>query len=349
MNIHFTGSIGGPFGWGVWGQEMCRALSRLGVLRDNPQGADVILTPILNNNFLPATALSAKVMLGVCFFEDPLPPKCALNASIYDTIFCGSAWNLRRMEAAGITNGEVLTQGVDSSVFSTARPRKSDGSIRIFSGGKFEYRKGQDLVIAAFREFLHEHPTAHLVCSWSNPWPQLVAHDVRRMFPTRHFNFRTQEELFEMLFELHGISRESFTILPPLTHKQLATAMWNTDFGVFPNRCEGGTNLVLMEYLSCGRRACANLATGHSDLGCEGITEIPCTIDEKEWAVQDIGAILNAMKSQVKTCKAPFQVPAWTWKKAARKVADTARNALLKRSSNAEAGGRKAPAALRYL
>ena len=39
-----------------------------------------------------------------------------------------------------------------------------------------------------------------------------------------------------------------------------------SDLGLFPNRCEGGTNLVMMEYLACGKPVVAAYATGHRDV-----------------------------------------------------------------------------------
>ena len=40
----------------------------------------------------------------------------------------------------------------------------------------------------------------------------------------------------------------------------------NTDLGLFPNRCEGGTNLVLMEYMACGKPVIASYSSGHRDV-----------------------------------------------------------------------------------
>ena len=36
----------------------------------------------------------------------------------------------------------------------------------------------------------------------------------------------------------------------------------NTDVGIFPSRCEAGTNLVMMEYMACGKPAIATVGTG---------------------------------------------------------------------------------------
>jgi glycosyltransferase involved in cell wall biosynthesis len=40
----------------------------------------------------------------------------------------------------------------------------------------------------------------------------------------------------------------------------------DTDCGLFPNRCEGGTNLVLMEYMACGKPVIAANNSGHRDV-----------------------------------------------------------------------------------
>ena len=46
----------------------------------------------------------------------------------------------------------------------------------------------------------------------------------------------------------------------------MARVYQNSDVGLFPNRCEGGTNLVLMEYMACGRPAIASNSSGHKDV-----------------------------------------------------------------------------------
>ena len=43
----------------------------------------------------------------------------------------------------------------------------------VFSGGKFELRKGQDVVIRAYRVLEDRHPDVMLVNAWFNPWPDV--------------------------------------------------------------------------------------------------------------------------------------------------------------------------------
>jgi glycosyltransferase involved in cell wall biosynthesis len=56
-------------------------------------------------------------------------------------------------------------------------------------------------------------------------------------------------------------------LMPPELQRELYR---NTDVGVFPNRCEGGTNLVLMEYMGCGKPVIASCTSGHQDIISEG-------------------------------------------------------------------------------
>lgn len=39
-----------------------------------------------------------------------------------------------------------------------------------------------------------------------------------------------------------------------------------SDIGLFPDRCEGGNNMVMCEYMGCGRPVIASSMTGHHDI-----------------------------------------------------------------------------------
>jgi glycosyltransferase involved in cell wall biosynthesis len=52
-----------------------------------------------------------------------------------------------------------------------------------------------------------------------------------------------------------------------LIPKELQRELYRqTDLGIFPNRCEGGTNLVLMEYMACAKPVVASNTSGHRDV-----------------------------------------------------------------------------------
>lgn len=322
MTIHYTGQQGGPFGWGTFGAAMAREFKRAGVWAER-EAADVIFQPLADNNFTPSAAFG-KRNVAMSFFEFALGPDAKANADKFETVFVGSTWCQQRCAEAGILNTRVLIQGVDGDIFKPQPPREPDGTLRIFSGGKFEYRKGQDLVIAAFREFVKAHPEAHLICAWHNPWPALIFDALQRstLLIQSITGAATQQNLFARVLIENGIPPENFAILPQLSHTDLAREMANTDFGLFPNRCEGGNNLVMQEYLSSGRRAAANLLTGHADLTGAPIVTIPATVDAQGWAAQEIGAIVSAMEVCARFKDMPILRPNWTWEAAARTVLD---------------------------
>ena len=61
------------------------------------------------------------------------------------------------MKRQGIERARLVHQGVDTAVFNPEPvPRLLKRSLVIFSGGKLENRKGQDIVIAAFRRLLRQ-------------------------------------------------------------------------------------------------------------------------------------------------------------------------------------------------
>lgn len=327
MKLFYPGQRGGPFGWGVFGEAMTKALAAHFDVVAEPTGADVAFLPCADHDLNLVAAPTAPINIGMTFFESALGERAAANAAKLDLLFVGSSWCLDRAWERGITNTKVLMQGVDQSIF-WPHPRAKDGQFRIFSGGKFEWRKGQDLVIRAFAQFAKTHPDAHLVCSWFNPWPGLVRDMVQRMLGIpagERDSHEGQRLLYEQTLLYFGIPRDRFTILPQLGQHDLANAMRGTDIGLFPNRCEGGTNLVLMEYLSCGRRAVTNTLTGHADLWNEDdyIVRIMAMPDAQHWAEQSVQDIVDALEVAYAERNQPFQSPpAWTWEAAAKTVAD---------------------------
>jgi glycosyltransferase involved in cell wall biosynthesis len=64
----------------------------------------------------------------------------------------------------------------------------------------------------------------------------------------------------------NGIDLNRVINVLPRQNAQMARLYKNTDVGLFPNRCEGGTNLVLMEYMACGKPVIASFSSGHKDI-----------------------------------------------------------------------------------
>jgi glycosyltransferase involved in cell wall biosynthesis len=342
-HLYYAGTPEEGFGWGVANKYLVRELSRLldvvgpwslpASVRSFEAGP--VFMVLADHDFHPLSAVRGTSNFGYTFFEDALGPKAAANAARYETVFCGSTWCLERMRERGIRNGKVLVQGVDHEIFHPATTGR-DGSgdeLRVFSGGKFEFRKGQDLVIAAFREFVKTHPRAKLVCAWHNFWPATM----RSMAVSPHIllppgSFDDQREFCRALLMANGIPKGNFEILPLLSQSQLADAMRSTDLGVFPNRCEGGTNLVLMEYLACGRPAVATGSTGHADvLTPDNALVVRSRLNARFWEEPDPVELAAKMTRLAKDsllratlgARAVESMKPWTWERAARLIVET--------------------------
>ena len=105
-----------------------------------------------------------------------------------------------------------------------------------------------------------------LVNSWANRWVD----SLKTMAHSPHIDLRLGGDFRSTLnqtLESSGVNLKQVVNLPPKPHPMMANIYKNTDLGIFPNRCEGGTNLVLMEYMACGKPAMVSNSTGHKDVG----------------------------------------------------------------------------------
>lgn len=85
------------------------------------------------------------------FFEDTILPDATKICADYALVVSGSCWCEDVLRANRVTNVATVIQGVDISVFHPGpRADTLEGRFAVFSGGKLEHRKAQDLVIQAF-------------------------------------------------------------------------------------------------------------------------------------------------------------------------------------------------------
>ena len=69
----------------------------------------------------------------------------------------------------------------------------------------------------------------------------------------------------------NGIPADAIIAIPHIPNIIMPHVVRQADVALFPNRCEGGTNLVAMECLACGIPAILSANTGHLDLLRHGI------------------------------------------------------------------------------
>lgn len=207
--------------------------------------------------------------IGVVFFEHvDIPPADLERAASLPLIIAGSDWNAQVLRGLGLDNVAVCPQGVDLSLFHPG-PRRNlfPDQFLIFSGGKFEYRKGQDLVLAAFRAFQERHSEARLVCAWSNLWPASMADMAAspHVIGLPQADGHGELELAPWLAD-NGIPPETVFPIRLRRNSLMPQILRECDLALFPSRCEGGTNLVAMEAMACGVPTILSANTGHRDL-----------------------------------------------------------------------------------
>lgn len=233
---------------------------------------EVVMLHSLGNSFIHSP-ISDQVLghtnIGFVFFEHPtMDDQALLRAKRYDKIIAGSSWNRDLIQGMGLTNAAFVSQGVDLERF---QPRPKTGKFGdkfvIFSGGKLELRKGQDIVLAAFKRFHERHPDSLLITNWHNAW----AETVMNMSKSPHFNHEPEIDKdgqlnFKKWVCEAGLPNDTHIDIGVVSNAYIPSFITESDVALFPNRCEGGTNLVAMEVMASGIPCIISANTGHLDI-----------------------------------------------------------------------------------
>lgn len=280
--------------------------------------------------------------IGVIFFEhtDISPAGKARLSKLNGTI-AGSTWNADVLKGWGIENVRAVFQGVDTQLF---YPRVKGGKYKdkfaVFSGGKLDYRKGQDIVLAAFKRFAERHDDVILVTAWQNLWPLTAL----RMTYGAHVDtlpmLRPDGTLNLTRWAAeHGVAPEKFVDLGMQRHEDMPEILRDMDLAVFPNRCEGGTNLVAMETMASGIPCVIADNTGQKDLisgeNCYALkTQSPVKgegFGTAGWGESDVDELVEAMESAYQNREDAVRrgrrgadfMHEWTWAKQIAQLLET--------------------------
>lgn len=276
--LYLALSSGSGFGWGVAGTNLASELcGRYRAIDLNRHTAFVgrhdipgkVFHTIVNTTFRThADAWGEDGNFGYIFFENVLRPEYKVNAERYDRVFAGSSWCAGEIKKHYNLEAEVLVQGVDRRIFSEIGQEKKHWKdyFVIFSGGKFEFRKGQDIVLAACHVLMEKHRDVMLVNAWENAWPD----SMRTMEVSPYVKFVEHGgkwvDRMAAIYAANRFHMGRIVTFPLLSQKELRGLFADTDIGLFPNRCEGGTNLAMMEYMACGKPVIASFTSGHKDV-----------------------------------------------------------------------------------
>ncbi len=140
---------------------------------------------------------------------------------------------------------DIIPLGVDTEIFT---PQKSFRKSTIFANfGKWETRKGHDILVRAFCEAFDDKDDVEL-------W----------MMPHNPFLNEQETKRWVDLYKTCKLASK-IKILPPVeSHSQVADIMKQVDVGVFPCRAEGW-NMEPLELMACGKRIIATNYSGQTE------------------------------------------------------------------------------------
>ena len=286
---------GNNFGWGVCNNylksELVKKIEVIDIfnsesLRSSIKVTGTVLHALVDIDMNSLFNVRGSTNVGYAFFENELTSLSLKNLKNYELVLVGSTWNKKKLEQAGFSNAEVLIQGIDPKIFYPSETESNGDYFKIFSGGKFELRKGQDLVLNAVKILQQKYRDIILVNAWYNYLPSTMT----LMSQSKHLNlehvgekwqeymssaYKTNsldqigekwKEYMHTIYKMNSIDAGRILTLPLVANQNSRELYMYTDLGLFPNRAEGGTNLVLMEYMACGKPVIASFATGHKDI-----------------------------------------------------------------------------------
>jgi glycosyltransferase involved in cell wall biosynthesis len=249
-------------------------------------------------------AVTGSPQVAVAFLDDTtIGPGVREVLREHAFVVAGSRWNQDLLEEAGAPRVECVLQAVDSAYFHPAPRRGLLGDrFVVFSGGKLEFRKGQDLVLRAFRIFSARHPDAVLMTSWSSPWPGLAASiaEAGAVAPPPFLPDGRAD--IPGWAARNGIDPGQVIDVGLMPNRAMPRVMREADIAVFASRAEGGTNLVAMECMGCGVPTALSANTGHLDL-LDAEAGIPLTRQRKlrgahrrGWGESDVDEIVAVLE-----------------------------------------------------
>jgi glycosyltransferase involved in cell wall biosynthesis len=255
--------------------SLVRSLQFQAQIAEHANGSATASAPLLmalGNGFTGSlavhkVALAGDPTIGVVFFEEALDAEAVKRGKHLPLVITGSTWNEKVLRAHGLENVRTVLQGIDPTHFHTG-PKLGvmPNRFLIFSGGKAELRKGQDIVMAAFKIFAKRHSEATLVTAWHSPWPHLARSlDQTGLAAPVVFDKNGKLDV-KAWAAANDIPDGQVIDLGDVPNASMPPVLREMDAAVFTNRSEGGTNLVAMECMACGIPVVLSRNTGHLDL-----------------------------------------------------------------------------------
>jgi glycosyltransferase involved in cell wall biosynthesis len=253
--------------------------------------SNYIVLDALGNDFTPVRPLKGILNIGRAVFENTAPRDSKSNLGNYDILLTGSNWNKEVIRELSGRDAVVINEGIDVDIFYPSYDSQRDDRFKIFSGGKVEYRKGQDCVMKVFSIFQRRHPEAVLVTAWQSHWPT-ISLGTRG---AKDAPLKQQENgLLDILgwFEQNGCASSNVIDVGLVSNMELASIMRNCHVSLQLSRAEACTNLPVKEAMACGLPVISSVNTGMYDLLNESNAfQVKCkpTCKFRDWGTQGWG------------------------------------------------------------
>ena len=195
------------------------------------------------------------------------------NLKSVDHIFVCSNWakeiiqNELSEEYAAKTH--VIPLGVDTKIFGPTNHVQKDKYI-FFNCGKWEVRKGHDILVTAFNEAFSANDNVELWLMTENP-----------------FCSKEEDEKWKRLYMDSPLFKTGkIKFIPRVSsHQEVYKIMANTTCGIFPSRAEGW-NLEALEMLSIGRPIIVTNYSAHTEY-CNDSNAFLIPVNQTELAYDD--------------------------------------------------------------
>ena len=161
----------------------------------------------------------------------------------------------------------VVPLGVDHKIFKPTQLKGRNKTI-FFNCGKWEKRKGHDVILECFTSAFSHSDEVELWMMCDNPFIGQQNEEWQKMYKTS-----------ELGYKVKIIPRQA-------SHKDVYNIMAQSDCGVFPARAEGW-NLELLEMMACGKNVIATNYSAHTEF-CDENNSRLVSIDNMETAYDGV-------------------------------------------------------------
>ena len=203
--------------------------------------------------------------VGFPIFElDRFAPNETHHLKSLDKIFVCSSWAKKIVVNAVEKNHDrisVIPLGVDRNIFPETDSNRTETVF--LNVGKWEIRKGHDVLVEAFNQAFNEDDDVELWMMCHNPFYDV---EENREWQTLYKNSKLGDKI-------RIIPRQE-------TQKEVYNIMAQSDCGVFPSRAEGW-NLEALEMMSCGKQVIATNYSAHTEF-CNDSNSLLVDIDSTE-------------------------------------------------------------------